>query len=55
MVNYSYKSIENQHDNMRDKWFKPRIDNKLLKDLMKRRDEPGWLNTILYFSLLFII
>ena len=54
MVNYSYQPIEYQHDNMKEKWFKPQIDNKLLKDLMKRRDGPGWLNTILYFTLLFI-
>ena len=32
MVNYSYQPIEFQHDNMKEKWFKPQIDNKLLKD-----------------------
>ena len=52
MVNYSYQSIENQHENMKESWFKPQIDNKLLKELMKRRDLPGWVNTILYFAVL---
>ena len=53
MVNYSYQPIEKQHENMQ-KWYKPKIDQKLLRTLMKRQDGPGWLNTILYFSLLFI-
>ena len=53
MANYSYQSIENQHENMKESWFKPKIDNKLLKELMKRRDLPGWINTILYFAVLF--
>ena len=54
MVNYSYKPIENQHENMKITWFKPKIDSKLLKNLMQRRDGPGWLNTILYFTSLFL-
>ena len=40
MVSYTYKSIENQHDNMPN-WYRPKIDSKVLKDLMKRRDMPG--------------
>ena len=35
MVNYTYKSIENQHDNMPN-WYRPNIDPKVLKELMKR-------------------
>ena len=40
MVNYSYQSIENQHDNMPN-WYRPNIDPKVLKELMKRKDLPG--------------
>ena len=54
MVNYSYQPIENQHENMKITWFKPKIDSKLLKNLMQRRDGPGWLNTILYFTSLLL-
>lgn len=53
MVNYSYKKIENLQDNMHH-WFKPKIDQKLLKELMKRRDGPAWLNTICFFVVFFI-
>ena len=28
MVNYSYQPIENQHENMKTSWFKPKIDPK---------------------------
>ena len=39
---------------MKITWFKPKIDSKLLKNLMQRRDGPGWLNTILYFTSLLL-
>ena len=29
MVSYTYKSIENQHDNMPN-WYRPEIDSKIL-------------------------
>ena len=57
MPNYNYKPIEHQHENMESlekKWWRPRIDPKLLKELTKRRDGPGWINTITYFIVLFV-
>ena len=57
MPNYNYKPIEHQHENMESleqKWWRPRIDPKLLKELTKRRDGPGWINTIAYFVTLFV-
>ena len=57
MPNYNYKPIEHQHENMESleqKWWRPTIDPKLLKELTKRRDGPGWINTIAYFVVLFI-
>ena len=42
MVNYSYQPIENQHDNMPN-WYRPNIDPKVLKELMKRKDL-HWFN-----------
>ena len=53
MVSYTYKSIENQHDNMPN-WYKPEIDSKVLKGLMKRRNLPGLINNFCYLLLLFI-
>ena len=53
MSKYSYKSIENQDQNMKT-WFKPKIDPKTLKELTKRKDSPGWINTITYFAVLII-
>ena len=43
MVSYTYKSIENQDDNMPN-WYRPEIDSKILKSLMKRRNLPGLIN-----------
>ena len=57
MPNYNYKPIEHQHENMESlekKWWRPRIDPKLLKELTKRQDGPGWINTIAYFVTLFV-
>ena len=57
MPNYNYKPIDQLNENMENldqKWFKPKIDLKLLKELSKRRDGPGWINTITYFVVLFI-
>ena len=51
MVTFTYKSIENQNDNMPN-WYKPKIDSKILKSLMKRKDLPAWINTVCFFSLL---
>tara|TARA_B110000483_G_scaffold57847_1_gene72375 strand:- start:48 stop:1052 length:1005 start_codon:yes stop_codon:yes gene_type:complete len=51
MSKYSYESIENQDQNMKT-WFKPKIDPKTLKELTKRKDSPGWINTITYFAVL---
>ena len=51
MVNFEYKSIENQHDNMPN-WYRPKIDSKVLKELMKRRDLPGLINNVCYLALL---
>ena len=53
MVSYTYKSIENQDDNMPN-WYKPEIDSKVLKGLMKRRNLPGLINNFCYLLLLFI-
>ena len=53
MSKYTYHSIEDQDQNMKS-WFKPKIDPKILKDLTKRKDSPGWINTITYFSILII-
>ena len=53
MSKYSYESIENQDQNMKT-WFKPKIDPKTLKELTKRKDSPGWINTITYFAVLII-
>ena len=54
MTTYTYKNIEIQDENMVNKWFKPKIDRELLLELKKRKDLPGWINTISYFSLLII-
>jgi len=57
MPNYNYKPIDQLNENMDNldqKWFKPKIDLKLLKELSKRRDGPGWINTISYFVVLFV-
>ena len=57
MSKYSYKPIEFQEENMRNqqqKWYKPKIDPKLLKNLSKRTNGPGWINTIAYFITLFV-
>ena len=54
MTTFIYKNIENQDENMVNKWFKPKIDRDLLLELKKRKDLPGWINTISYFSLLII-
>ena len=51
MVSYTYKSIENQHDNMPN-WYRPEIDSKILKSLMKRRNLPGLINNFCYLLLL---
>ena len=53
MTKYSYHSIEDLDKNM-ETWFKPEIDPKILKELIKRKDSPGWINTISYFSILAI-
>ncbi len=54
MTKYQYKNIENQDDNMSQKWWKPEIDEKKLKELKKRKNLPGIINTILYFGLLIL-
>ena len=53
MVNYSYEPIENQHDNMPN-WYRPNIDPKVLKELMKRKDLPGLINNICFFFLMHV-
>ena len=54
MATFTYKNIENQDENMVNKWFKPKIDRELLLELKQRKDLPGWINSICYFSLLII-
>ena len=57
MPEYNYKPIEFQEENMlnqKQEWYKPKIDPKLLKNLSKRTDGPGWVNTIAFFATLFI-
>ena len=49
MVSFTYKSIENQHDNMPN-WYRPEIDSKVLKGLMKRRNLPGLINNFCYLA-----
>ena len=44
MPTHSYLPIEKQHvnmENMKQKWYRPNIDPKVLKELMKRKDLPG--------------
>jgi len=56
MTKYLYQSIErleNQDETM-PKWYRPKIDSKLLKELSKRSNGPAWINTILYYGLLFL-
>jgi fatty acid desaturase len=53
MVKFAYKSIENQQEQMLN-WYKPSIDKKNLKDLMKRKDLPALINTICFFTLLIV-
>ena len=36
------------------KWWQPKIDKKLFKELSKRSDSKAWFHTILYFSTLII-
>ena len=48
MATFTYKNIENQDENMVNKWFKPKIDRELLLELKQRKDLPGWINTICY-------
>ena len=57
MPTHSYLPIEKQHvnmENMKQKWYRPNIDPKVLKNLSKRRDAPGYFNTVAYFLLLFV-
>ena len=35
-------------------WYRPNIDKKKLKDLMKRKDLPALINTICFFTLLIV-
>ena len=36
-------------NNISDQWFKAKIDRKILKELSKRSDGPGWRHIITYF------
>ena len=36
-------------------WWQPKIDRSDLKKLMKRKDLPAWIHTIIYFGLLISI
>ena len=36
------------------KWWQPKIDKKLFKELSKRSDSKAWFHTILYFSTLIL-
>tara|TARA_Y100001970_G_scaffold286188_1_gene407770 strand:+ start:2041 stop:3057 length:1017 start_codon:yes stop_codon:yes gene_type:complete len=36
-------------NNTSEEWFKPTIDKKILKNLSKRSDWPGWKHIIIYF------
>ena len=38
MATFTYKNIENQDENMVNKWFKPKIDQELLLELKQRKD-----------------
>ena len=56
MVNFRHKPIEELSENMENQensWWKPNIDKKILKNLTKRTDGPGWVNTLSYFFVLF--
>ena len=33
-----------------DEWFKAKIDKKVLKELCRRSDWPGWRHIIIYFT-----
>ena len=40
--------------NLKKKWYRPKIDPNFLKEISKKRDGPGWINTITYFITLFV-
>ncbi|SVA05703.1 uncharacterized protein METZ01_LOCUS58557 [marine metagenome] len=42
------KDIQIGKNNTSSEWFKPKIDRKVLKELSKRSDWPGWRHIIIY-------
>tara|TARA_Y100000746_G_C15392589_1_gene402877 strand:- start:51 stop:1049 length:999 start_codon:yes stop_codon:yes gene_type:complete len=53
MNKYGYNNIEFHNESVK-KWWRPKIDKEILKELHKKRELPAILNTFIYFSLLII-
>ena len=46
----SEKKLQFGINNTSDEWFKAKIDKKVLKELCRRSDWPGWRHIIIYFT-----
>ena len=53
MTKYNYKNIEFKSDSI-EKWWRPEIDKDKLKELHKKRNLPGLINTFLYFLIFYL-
>ena len=51
MNKYGYNNIEFHNESVK-KWWRPKIDKEILKELHKKRELPAILNTFIYFSFL---
>ena len=46
----SNKKLQFDINNTSKEWFKPKIDKKVLKELCRRSDWPGWRHIIIFFT-----